>query len=158
MKTALLCLSLFCHDIAPGIDDKFESENKANGQAAAGEQSPADSTSITAADAKKLKAVPAEEVSQLIKADGKDITVLGKVHSIYIPKSGSPVILNLGSDFKSCSKAVIDDRNFAKWKLTAKEIGALYEGQTLVIQGQVSLYKELPQVEINRPAQLRVVK
>ncbi len=158
MKTALLCLTLLCGDITPALDDKFESENKTTGQSGAATEKVVVPATISAADAEKLMAVPAEDTAQLIASDGQDVTVLGKVHSVYIPKGGNPVILNLGEDFKSCTKAVIYDRNFRKWKLSAKEIEALYTGQTLIVEGEVSLYKELPQVEINSPAQLRVVK
>jgi hypothetical protein len=158
MKSALLCLTLLCGDITPELDDKFESENKTSGQPAAATAEVIVPATITAAAAEKLIAVPAADTAQLIASDGQDVTVLGQVHSVYIPKSGSPVILNLGEDFKSCTKAVIYDRNFRKWKLSAKEIEALYTGQTLIVEGQVSLYKELPQIEIHSPAQLRVVK
>ncbi len=158
MKTALLCLTLLCGDITPALDDKFESENKTSGQSASAVADILVPATISAADAQKLMAVPAADTAKLIASDGQDVTVLGRVHSVYIPKGGHPVILNLGEDFKSCTKAVIYDRSFRKWNLPAKEIEALYTGQTLIVEGQVSLYKDLPQVEINSPAQLRVVK
>ena len=158
MKTALLCLTLLCGDITPELDDKFESENKTSDQSALEVADVVVPAIISTAEAEKLMAIPAVDTAQLIASDGKDVTVLGKVHSVYIPKAGNPVILNMGEDFKSCSKAVIYDRSFSKWKLSAKEIEALYTGQTLIVEGQVSLYKDLPQVEINSPAQLRIVK
>ena len=158
MKTALLFLTLLCGDITPELDDKFESENKTSGLSPAPAAAVVVPATISTADAEKLMAIPAEDTAKLIASDGQEVTVLGQVHSVYIPKSGNPVILNLGDDFKSCTKAVIYDRSFRKWKLSAKEIEALYTGQKLIVEGQVSLYKELPQVEINSPAQLRLVK
>lgn len=156
MKTLFLTFSLFCGDITPEIDDKFESENASQAAApTAVDQLP---KKVTAAEAKKLKPQNAEEVAKLQKLDGKSVTIQGKVHSVYIPKSGSPVILNMGADFKTCFKAVIYDRKFRDWNLSAAEIGKLYEGRDVVVEGQISLFKELPQIEINSPAGVRVVE
>jgi hypothetical protein len=156
MKTLLLTLSLLCGDITPEIDDKFESENAAQAQApTAAEALP---RTITSAEAKKLKPRSADDVAGLQKLDGKSVAVRGKVHSVYIPKSGSPVILNMGADFKACFKAVIYDRKFRDWNLSAAEIGQLYEGKEVVVEGDISIYKELPQLEINSPATVRVVE
>ena len=156
MKTLLLTLSLLCGDITPDIDDKFESENATQPQApTAAEKLP---RTITSAEAGKLKPRSADDVAALQKLDGKSVAVRGQVHSVYIPKSGNPVILNMGADFKTCLKAVIYDRKFREWNLSAAAIGQLYEGKEVVIEGDVSIYKEMPQVEINSPATVRVVK
>lgn len=156
MKTMLLTLSLLCGDITPEIDDKFESENATQAPVpTAAEKLP---RTITSAEAGQLKPRSADDVAALQKLDGKSVAVRGQVHSVYIPKSGNPVILNLGTDFKTCVKAVIYDRKFREWNLSATEIGQLYEGQEVVIEGDVSIYKELPQVEINSPTTVRVVE
>lgn len=156
MKTLVLTLSLLCGDITPEIDDKFESENATQAQVpTAVEMVP---RTITSAEAGKLKARNADDVAAIKELDGRSVVVRGKVHSVYIPKSGSPVILNLGAEFKTCLKAVIYDRKFRDWNLTAAEIGQLYEGKEIVVEGIVSIYRELPQLEINSPAALRVVE
>lgn len=156
MKTMLLTLGLLCGDITPEIDDKFESENATQPQApTAAEKLP---RTITTTEVKKLTPRSADDVAALTKLDGKSVAVRGKVHSVYIPKSGNPVILNLGADFKTCVKAVIYDRKFREWNLSAAEIGQLYEGKEVVIEGDVSIYKELPQIEVNSPATVRVVE
>lgn len=156
MKTLFLTFSLLCGDITPEIDEKFESENASQAAVPAGaDQLP---KKITVAEAKKLKPQSAEEVAKLQKLDGKAVSVHGKVQSVYIPKTGSPVILNMGADFKTCFKAVIYDRKFRDWNLSAVEIGKLYEGREVVIEGQISIFKELPQIEINSPAVVRVIE
>lgn len=156
MKTLVLTLSLLCADITPEIDDKFESENATQAQVSTTEEKLP--RTITSAEAGQLKPRRADDVAALQKLDGKSVAVRGQVHSVYIPKSGNPVILNMGADFKTCLKAVIYDRKFREWNLSAAEIGRLYEGKEVVIEGDVSIYKELPQVEINSPATVRVVK
>jgi hypothetical protein len=156
MKTLVLTLSLLCGDITPEIDDKFESENATQAPVpTAAEKLP---RTITSAEAGQLKPRSADDVAALQKLEGKSVTVRGKVHSVYIPKSGNPVILNLGADFKTCLKAVIYDRKFRDWNLSAAEIGQLYEGKEVVAEGEISIYRDLPQLEINSPAVLRVVE
>jgi len=158
MKSAALFLTLLCTDITPEIDDKIESENQTTGAAVAAPANAGNPETITLDEAQELKAIAASEIAQLSDLDGKDVAILGKVHSVYIPKSGSLVILNMGDDFKTCSKVIIEDRSFQRWNRSAKEIGALYEGKTLVCEGLVGLFKNLPQVKVSEPTQLRVVK
>lgn len=155
MKTWILCAGLLCGDITPAIDDRFESENRS--QPAQTEKIALPIT-ISPEAAGQLNPRSGDEVESVLKLNGQAVTLEAKVHSVYVPKSGSPLILNLGADFKTCTKAVIFDRNYRDWNRSAVEIGKLYEGRVVLIEGQVTLYKELPQVEISVPANIRVIE
>jgi hypothetical protein len=52
---------------------------------------------------------------------------------------------------------VIYSRNYDHWRLEKAEIAALYQGTELVVEGTISIYNELPQIEVISPNQMRCV-
>lgn len=100
-----------------------------------------------------------DDLENLRKLMAKDALVLGKVESIYIPSNQNKVILNFGRDFRKCFKAVIDIRDFEKWGTKdPKEIGKMFDGKNVVVDGLVSSHQELPQIVVTLPHQLRLLK
>ncbi len=77
--------------------------------------------------------------------------------STYVPQGGSPVILNFGDDYRNCFKVVIYRRNHDHWGSDAAGIAALYGGAELLVEGTVSLYEGMPQIEVIAPTQVRRV-
>lgn len=114
--------------------------------------------SITHDELRNLELIVADEVAQLTEFAGETIRVHGVVQSTYIPESGAPVILNLGDDYKSCFKVVVDRDNFDHWNREASEIGALYADVEVLVEGTVVLYEDgLPQIKVMAPSQIRRV-
>lgn len=100
------------------------------------------------------KVINADDIEKLKKLDGKEITVTGKVHEAYIPKSKNAVMLNLGPDFKKCFKAVIYSSNWSKWDKGIDGIKAL-EGKTVQVSGKITIYNDLPEIKVNVPSQIK---
>lgn len=113
--------------------------------------------SITRAAIEELETTPSTEVAQLIAIEGETVRVHGTAMSTYVPQGGSPVILNFGDDFRTCFKVVIYRRNHDHWGSDAAGIAALYDGADLLVEGTVSLYEGMPQIEVIAPTQVRRV-
>lgn len=112
---------------------------------------------VSRAELEELEFTPSAEVARLIALEGETVRVHGTVQSTYIPDGGSPVILNFGDDYRTCFKVVIYRRNHDHWASDAAEIAALYDGVELLVEGTVSLYDDLPQIEVVAPTQARRV-
>ncbi len=102
--------------------------------------------------------LPASNVSRLLEMVNRDTTVIGTVHSVYIPRGKNKVILNFDKDHRNCFKAVIDIRDFEKWGTTdPQQIGSLYEGKTVAVGGLLTVFEEKPQIAIGLPHQLPII-
>lgn len=148
---------------ADSPDDKFDSENKSQTvrrkSVLKESQKPDLPYTASAAAFAGQTLVPATDVKKLIGLDGHDVLVDGTVGSTFIPKGNKLLILNVGKDYKTCFKVVIDDGDFSKWGTKKPElIGKMYEGKRIVVSGWVSLYQDLPQVRTALPSQIQVVE
>lgn len=159
-----LCFFAICVLVSNSLladDDRFVSENKTTEV-----RSPVLDQSLPYLNPKRIKkselselrAYPASEVKQIASLVNRDAMVIGKVKSVYVPDSQSKVILNMGNDFRECFKVVIDVRDFEKWGTKEPmQIGRLFEGFELAVDGLVSLHQKKPQIVVTLPHQLRVL-
>src|SRR5207249_9273049 len=123
--TLALCLGLIAGSAAAiPPDEGYESENAHKGVRPA---KPLLSFQDKKDDKKKDddKSISDDEVEKLKKMDGKEVTVSGKVHEVFINKGKTAAMLNFGSDFKKCFKAVIYASNWSKWDKGVDDIKAL---------------------------------
>jgi hypothetical protein len=146
---------------ADPADDRFDSENKAQSVRppvlALGESAKLPYT-MTRADLSGQKTVSADSLRELTGLEGKDVLVTGTVASVYIPKGGTKLILNLGRDYRKCFKVVVDIRDFPRWgSKKAEDIGKMYDKKTVAVGGIISMYQGSPQILASLPSQITVI-
>ena len=146
---------------ADPADDRFDSENKAQSVRppvlAQGSAAKLPYT-MTRADLTGQKTVSAESLSTLNSMEGTDALVIGTVASVFVPKGGTKLILNLGRDYRKCFKVVIDIRDFPRWGTKkAEDIGKMYDKKPVAVGGVVSLYQGSPQILATLPSQITVI-
>jgi hypothetical protein len=103
---------------------------------------------------KPTKVFSPDDVAALLAMKGKEVTVRGRVASVYVPKSEALVILNFGPDHKTCFKAVVFKRNFDKFEGGMEGLKKLAR-KTVTVEGTVTEYEGAPQIQLNVPSQLR---
>lgn len=113
--------------------------------------------SITRDELHILEPYSSSDVARLIELEGETLRVHSVVQSTFIPEGGSPVILNFDEEHRECFKVVVYRRNYDHWGREAVEIAELYEGADVLVEGTVSLYEGLPQIEVMAPTQIRRV-
>lgn len=143
-------------------DDKFDSENKAQTarpkSVLKDAQKPDLPFKVTSEELKGQALTPATDVKPLAGREGKDALVDGTVVSSFVPKGNKILLLNFGKDHNKCFKVLISSTDFAKWGTKKPdEIAKMYEGKRVVVGGWVSLYSELPQIQVTLPSQMSVV-
>lgn len=141
--------------IDPPEDDKIATENKATSirPPASDYFSSMQSKSKPAADKEVLSA---DDVKKIEDKKDQEVTVKGKVHEVFIPKSGSIAILNFGKDNKKCFKAVVFKGDFEKWEGGAEGIKKKYQGKSVTVEGKVSMYQGTPQISVKTPSQFKI--
>jgi hypothetical protein len=170
MRTLLIAAAAALLAAGPG-DDLIESENKATSvrkalprqktpAAPPAKAKPAAAPAEKAApkaDADDVKAIDAADLDALKAADGKEVTVRGRVVSTFVPQGGKVLILNFGQDHRKCFKVSIFERNFGKFDgKTAEAVGRKYDKKTVTVEGTVKLFKELPEITVNVPTQIKL--
>jgi len=98
------------------------------------------------------------DVETLKKKEGEQVVVKGKVYSTHMAQSGKAFTLNLGPNWKTCTKAVVFKDDFEKWKGGADGIQRSFEGKVVVIEGKIKLYQGSPEVVVNTPSQIELVR
>lgn len=101
------------------------------------------------------KTYKADQVDELKKAEGKQTSVKGKVVEVFVPNSGSLAIMNFGKDNKKCFKVVIRKKDFEKFG-GIEDIKKKYAGKEVTVDGKVTMYQSLPQIELTVPSQIKV--
>lgn len=143
-------------------DDRYFSDNTAQQVRPPVLQQPSEfpgPLQVEMSDLQSDFAVDSQDLSQLSKMISRDVLVVGKVESVFIPKGENKVILNFGSDFRNCFKAVIDQRDFEKWGTKdPQKIRKMFEGQYVAVDGLVTEFQRKPQIAVTLPHQLRMVK
>lgn len=160
-----ICLVLVWSTIAAVLaqpdEDRFESENTATSvrPPVLEETRPFDVPfAIKRSELNEASVIPADDLPALSRLENHDVTVLGRVESVYIPREESLLILNFGSDHRNCFKAIIDRRNFYKFGTDdPRRIGRMYEKRMIAIDGLLSYHQRLPQIVVTLPHQLKVV-
>src|SRR5262245_56803420 len=92
---------------------------------------------VKADDKQKDAVLDAAEVDKLKGREGKEAKVRGKVQEVFVPRSGSVAVLNLGKDHKSCFKVAIFKDNFGKFG--GLDAIKKFNGKTVTIEGKVSI-------------------
>ena len=114
---------------------------------------------VAATELVRETVLPAADVADLRRRVGEVRSVRGTVASVYVAGPNGPVILNFDADFRRAFQAVIFKENFAKWNdRPAEEIGPLYEDREVVVDGIITEYRDLPQIKLSHPWQVRVVE
>ncbi|MFY7952574.1 MAG: hypothetical protein ACOVT5_08710 [Armatimonadaceae bacterium] len=108
---------------------------------------------ITAIDAASAGAIAASDLATLRKRDGKETTISGKVTTVFAPDSKSIVLLNFARNYKDAIVVGIKANRFAAFP----DLRTLKD-KTVVVTGVVILYKERPEILLETPSQIRVVK
>lgn len=154
----LLALMTFSFDDRPE-DDRFESENRANLKKSEHAPPKVDAKEEDEPEPKKKdgpkeksKAISAERVKEIAALKGKEATVEGKVFQVFVPKGDGMAIFNMGSDYKKCFSVVVRSKSFEKFGGLEKLRD--YKGKSIRVEGTVSIYRDLPQIEVSVPSQV----
>ena len=100
----------------------------------------------------------AENLPGLVRYEGQQVSVKGKVHSTHLANSQKVFTLNLGPDWRTCFKVAIFQDAFGKWDGGVSGIKSMYEGQTVTVEGELRVYRGSPEVIVRVPSQIQVVK
>ena len=98
------------------------------------------------------KLVPIDSISVHI---GQTIKVCDKVAGTFVTKSDKPLTyLNLGADFPNAKLTiVIFQKDLVNFPLTPSDH---YKGMNICITGELTTYKDRPQIIANRPDQIEI--
>lgn len=98
------------------------------------------------------KLVPIDSVSTHI---GQTIKVCDKVAGTFVTKSDKPLTyLNLGADFPNAKLTiVIFNKDLVNFPLTPSDH---YKGMNICIIGELTIYKDRPQIIANKPDQIEI--
>ena len=83
---------------------------------------------------------------------GKEVTITGKVESVFAPKSKSVKLINFAISYKDAITVVVKSAHFAG----LPSIIAL-KGKRVVVTGTCSMYQGRPQLELELVKQLSVI-
>ena len=108
---------------------------------------------IKASDPKVKGAKSATDLQASKALVGKSGAFVGTVTKVFAPKSNSVVLLNFAQDYKSALVGAVDDQNFAKLPDLTK-----LKGKKVLLSGKVVDFKGQPQVQIDSPDDVRVIK
>ena len=98
------------------------------------------------------KAIHATDLLAFKDKTGKEITITGKVYSVFAPKSHSIVLLNFATNYKDAITVAIKAKDFA----TFPDLRKLKDKQ-VVVTGKCIDYKGQPELEISQLKQLQVI-
>jgi hypothetical protein len=105
-----------------------------------------------------LPQLDAENLQDLVRHKGQQVSVKGKVHSTHLANSHKVFTLNLGPDWRTCFKVAIFQDAFGKWDDGVSGIKSMYEGQTVTVEGELGMYRDSPQIIVRVPSQIQVMK
>ena len=108
---------------------------------------------INPLDAAATGALAASDLAGLRKREGKETTISGKVTSVFAPDSHSIVLLNFARNYRDAVVVGIKANRFSAFP----DLRSLKD-KTVVITGAVVLYKDRPEILIDTPSQIRIVK
>ncbi|MBK8518433.1 MAG: hypothetical protein IPL55_19760 [Saprospiraceae bacterium] len=87
---------------------------------------------------------------------GENIKVCDKVAGTFVTKSDKPLTyLNLGADFPNAKLTiVIFQQDLVNFPLTPSDH---YKGMNICITGELTIYKDRPQIIANKPEQIELI-
>jgi bisphosphoglycerate-independent phosphoglycerate mutase (AlkP superfamily) len=99
------------------------------------------------------KAIHASDLLAFKDKTGKEITITGKVYSVFAPKSHSIVLLNFATNYKDAITVAIKAKDFANFPDLRK-----LKDKQVVVTGKCIDYKGQPELEISLLKQLQVIE
>ena len=139
----------------------YTSENAAAGvQPPPGERpaEPFAPPTVAAEEAAALDPLAATDLEELGRHVGEVRAVRGVCADVYIPSSGSVVVLNFAENYRDAVTVPVFADHFGKWPGGPAAIARAYEGKTLSVQGLVTEYRGAAQIKAAHPGQIRVVE
>ena len=109
--------------------------------------------SVAKTDALYTGALDAHDKAAAEKMIGKDGAIKGKVTKIFTPRGGSILILNFDRDYKTALTAVLKKGDFSKFPDMTQ-----LEGKEIVVSGKFIEFKDNPEIALNDPKQIAIVK
>ena len=109
---------------------------------------------VVKADADVVKkAIHASDLLAFKDKTGKEITITGKVYTVFAPKSHSIVLLNFASNYKDAITVAVKAKDFANFPDLRK-----LKDKQVVVTGKCIDYKGQPELEISQLKQLQVIE
>lgn len=99
------------------------------------------------------KAIHASDLLAFKDKTSKEITITGKVYSVFAPKSHSIVLLNFATNYKDAITVAIKAKDFANFPDLRK-----LKDKQVVVTGKCIDYKGQPELEISLLKQLQVIE
>lgn len=96
-------------------------------------------------------AIPATNITKIKEAKGESISVSGRVAKANVSSSGTHFLNFDGSAFK-----VVCLADLAK-RFPGGGPAVLYKGKSIVVSGEIELYKGDPQIKVTGPDQIQVI-
>lgn len=104
--------------------------------------------------AKQLQgAIAATDLAAAKKLLGKNALFVGRVTTVFTPKSGSIVLLNFASDYKKALVGAVKAADFAKFPPLQS-----LKNRKVALRGRVISYRGRPEIELVAAGAIRVVK
>ena len=135
-------------DAKPGKMDKTESPSQSS--VAAKDKKFA---TVAASDAKVKAATDAKNLTGAGKFVSKTGVFAGTVAGIFSPKGNHLLLINFDKDYKSAITGMIRANDFSKFP----DLKTL-EGKKVLISGKVVDYKGSPEVTIDSPDDIKIIK
>jgi hypothetical protein len=120
-------------------DEEYDSENKAS----------------SVRPSPRNRVLEASDVRGIATAEGKKVTVKGKVHSVYLSRTKKVLKLNLGPNYRTCFTVAIFSESFIRWNGGTDGIRRSYDGRTIAVTGEVKLYQGQPEIIVRGPADIK---
>jgi len=99
------------------------------------------------------KAIHATDLLAFKDKTGKEITITGKVYTVFAPKSHSIVLLNFASNYKDAITVAVKAKDFSNFPDLRK-----LKDKQVVVTGKCIDYKGQPELEISQLKQLQVIE
>lgn len=101
----------------------------------------------------------AGDTAGLIAAEGKPVTVKGRVEKVANTKTNSVYFINFAGVPRGGFVGIVKQDHYeAIVAALGGDLQAVLEGKTIELSGKVALYKDAPQVVITSPSQIRLEK
>jgi len=99
------------------------------------------------------KATDAKDLAAVRKLTGKEGAIQGTVAKVYVSDGNGIVILNFARNFKEAATAVLKPANYAK----LPDMQTL-DGKRVLVTGKVIEFRGRPEIEIQEPGQVKIIK
>lgn len=102
--------------------------------------------------------IKATDVETIKKNEGEFVSIIGDVYSTYKAPSGKVRFINFGPDHRSAFTVVIFTSDLNKFTSTVGEPTTYYKGKRVKVEGRIKMYKGKPEIIVNSPDQIIIIK